>query len=284
VSGKPPVVVGDCRLWVLHDGILWDEPEAVFGRVPSSKWSNLVKPASDNRIALPVQGFLIQSQSELILVDTGFGRKGHVDPSLERADGDLLDDLMSIGFAPTDVTVVVNTHLHSDHAGGNTTRIGGRLEATFPRASYLIQRREWGAAKAPHPLHADLYHPDDFEPLQEAGRVRLLDGAQSITPEIACRPAPGHTLGHQVVLISSRTERFAIVGDLATQRWQLANPSWACPYDLLPALNMGSKQAIRLWLAGGAARVGFAHDDVVTWSGGRSARPFVATSVDGSTP
>ncbi len=265
MTATPDYAIGECRIWALEDGILWDDGGAIFGRVPRSVWSSLIKPTGDNKIALAVRGFLVQSGSQLIVIDAGFGRKDQRDPGLQRHDGDLLDAMTAKGFVPGDVTHVVNTHLHTDHAGGNTTFLRRRLVATFPRASYLVQRREWAAAHDPHPLHADLYHPDDFEPLAIAGRVHLLDGAASITPEVTCRPTPGHTPGHQVVLISSGAERLAIIGDLATLRWQLTDPLWVCPYDLMPAASVDSKRSVRDWLDAGSALVGFAHDDVMAW-------------------
>ncbi len=257
--------IGACRLWVLQDGWLTDDGGSVFGRVPKAIWSSLVS-SRDNQIELPVFGYLIESGQELILVDSGYGTKDELDPQLKRPDGDLLVSLARAGFDPEQVTIVLNTHLHTDHAGGNTRRHNGSILPTFPQATYVIQEREWASARSPHPLHADLYHGPDFEPLQASGNLRLLNGDSQLTDAVGCRLYPGHTPGHQIVVISSAGERGAIVGDLATLRWQLADPLWTCPYDLLPAINVDSKRRVLEWLdAGGSPMVAFGHDQPLFW-------------------
>jgi len=270
---EPNLAVGACRLWVLRDGLLTDDGGSVFGRVPKSIWSSLV-PSRDNEIELPIFGYLIESGRELILVDTGCGTKEGLDPQLHRPDGDLLVSLARAGFDPEQVTMVVNTHLHTDHAGGNTRRHNGSILPTFPNATYCVQQREWASACAPHPLHADLYHALDFEPLQASGNLRLLSGYSQLTEAVGCRLYPGHTPGHQIVVISSGSERGAILGDLATLRWQLADPLWMCPYDLLPATNVDSKRQVLEWLnADGSSMVAFGHDQPLSW-------PMAAEDVD----
>lgn len=253
--------IGKCRLWALGDGFLWDDAGSIFGRVPRTTWARLVDASPDNRIRLPVRAFLISSGSELILVDTGCGTKSGLEVGLDRPDGDLLAAMHRGGFGPGDVTVVINTHLHSDHAGGNTSEADGHQSPTFPRARYLIQRQEWETALDPHPLHGDLYRRDDYLPLAATGRVELLDGQSSVTAEVTCLPAPGHTPGHQIVRVVSGSARAVLVGDLATVRWQLLNPLWVCPYDLAPAESVAGKLALREWLGGAPAYVGYAHDE-----------------------
>ena len=261
----PVLDIGECRVWVLSDGLLTDDGGAVFGRVPKSVWSTLI-PSRDNQIELAIFGYLIESARELILVDTGCGTKEGLDPELQRPRGDLLDSMARAGFNPEQITMVVNTHLHTDHAGGNTRRHHGSIIPTFPNATYCVQEREWESACAPHPLHADLYHALDFEPLQASRNLRLLSGNSQLTEAVECRLYPGHTPGHQIVVISSGTERGAILGDLATLRWQLADPVWTCPYDLLPATNFDSKREVLEWLnANGSSVVAFGHDRPRSW-------------------
>ena len=163
-----------------------------------------VLPLCDGRIPgagagnglIPINAFLIRSMGRLILVDTGLGDKWLDDePDLVRADGSVVDGLRRAGVDPLDIHTVINTHLHVDHAGGNTAFDRTRVAiAAFPGANYVIQAAEWAFAASPGDWSA-LFRTDDFLPLAGTGRLRLVDGPTAITDEVQCVPRPGHTPG-----------------------------------------------------------------------------------------
>lgn len=271
VSSVRRVVVGACEVFALPDGCLLDRAGAVVGPVPARLWRSSADDGEDPIIRLPVYAFVVRSAKDVILVDTGCGEVPGPENDLMRPPGPVRRALHEIGLAAGDVTLVINSHLHSDHAGGNTIRRRGRWEPAFPNARYCIQRAEWAYSQNPAPLHRDLYREELSQPLAEAGVLRLLDGEVQLADSVRCLPAPGHTPGHQVVAVESEGSRALLLGDAATIRWQFLRPSWSCPFDLDPRVGTTTKQAIHRRLGGEPAWLGFAHDEVMVW-GPRHAR------------
>src|SRR5438093_13273134 len=155
----------------------------MFGIVPKVLWEKQ-KPADDrNRIAMDMNCLLIRDADHVVLVETGAGPKlnarqkeifGIEDPPR------LLDELRSLGVRADEVTLVVNTHLHFDHSGGNTYRDGDRIVPTFPRASYVFQRLEWEDALNANERTRGSYIADNYAPLDAAGRLELSDQSGDI--------------------------------------------------------------------------------------------------------
>jgi glyoxylase-like metal-dependent hydrolase (beta-lactamase superfamily II) len=179
---------------------------------------------------------------------------------LERPAGGLEASLARLGHSVDDVDIVINTHLHADHCGGNTRREGDELVARFPRAEYLVQRMEWADASHPDARTQGTYFPDNFAPLVAAGRMRLLHGDTRVTQHVRCVPTPGHTRGHQSVLVEAEGWKALIVADLASYAVHLAHTAWLTAYDVLPLENIGTKEHWRAWAAEVGAWLFFPHD------------------------
>jgi glyoxylase-like metal-dependent hydrolase (beta-lactamase superfamily II) len=253
--------IGDVEVVALSDGVLRADGGAVFGRVPRSVWADLDAPDTEGMIPLALNCYLIQAQGVSIVVDTGLGVKRlEEETDLDRPCGSMVDALHRIGIAEDSVDIVINTHLHVDHAGGNTFHREGRVVPVFPRARYVIQRREWNVARRPHPLHADLYELDDIAPLLRDDRIWFADGILPVAPGVRCVPAPGHTAGHQVVLIESAGEAAALLGDVALVRWHLAPQTRMSALDLAPKAAYSTKVRVLEWVARRAGVVGMTHD------------------------
>src|SRR5439155_5967132 len=107
--------------------------------------------------------------------------------------------LAAAGLEVGDITDVVLTHLHFDHAGGSTARAGERLVPRLPRARYHVQRRNWENARRPNLRERASYLPENFEPLMEAGVLTLWEGPQRPWPDFELFTAEGHTRGQQLV-------------------------------------------------------------------------------------
>ncbi|MCX6023305.1 MAG: MBL fold metallo-hydrolase [Chloroflexi bacterium] len=182
--------------------------------------------------------------------------------ALER-ETDLIANLGRLGVTPEDVDIVINTHLHSDHCGGNTRIVAGEPVPTFPRAEYLVQRAEWDDALAPNERTRATYFAENLAPLQERGLVRLLDGPAAVTAEVFCEPAPGHTRGHQAVWIRSRGKAAVCIGDMAQFRVQLERPVWTSAYDTAPLTSLETKKDLLRRAHDEGALVFFVHDDLV---------------------
>ena len=161
--------VGAVRMHLLSDGVFWSDGGAAFGVVPRVLWEKIVKPDAFNRIALELRSLLIESDDGLILVDTGHGlklsakRREQLGLTGQRR---LLDELADLGYRVDDVRMVINTHLHADHCGGNTILDAEeRLTPAFPNATYVVQRLELADATYPNERTRNAYFQENFLPL-----------------------------------------------------------------------------------------------------------------------
>ena len=246
--------LGSLEFAVLSDGIYRYDAGAVFGIVPRVIWERVVPPLDTrHRLELGLNCLLIRSESRLVLVDSGVGGKpGDRDSSSPAEDGTLLTALAAIDVAPTDITDVVNTHLHADHCGWNTLGTGAAGDPrrpTFPNATYHVAAREWDDANHPNARTRATYLERNLAPI--AGHLRLIDGDGAETPitrDVRFLAAPGHTHGHGVVALraggAATSESAVFTGDLAQHRVQLERTPWVSGLDLLPLVSMETKQLL----------------------------------------
>ena len=254
--------LGRFQVEIFSDGIFRLDGGAMFGVVPKVLWEKQ-KPADElNRVAMDMNCLLIRDAGRVVLVETGAGPK--LSEKQKRnfgVDGPprLLVELAARGVKPDEVTLVVNTHLHFDHAGGNTYRDGERLLATFPRASYVVQRREWEDALAPNERTRGSYVADDFAPLDAAGRLELVDEAVEILPGIRLDRIQGHTRGTQTVRVSDGKETLFFSSDFMPDRHHLPLP-WIPSQDLYPLDTLAAKKVILPRAIAEQWLVAFTHD------------------------
>jgi glyoxylase-like metal-dependent hydrolase (beta-lactamase superfamily II) len=248
---------------VIADGTFALDGGAMFGIVPRPVWEKEMVPDAAHRVRLGLNCLLVRAAGRIVLVDTGVGGKGDarfVERHAVRRDGGLPAALGRRGIGPEQVTDVINSHLHWDHAGGNTLREpDGGVRPAFPNAFYYVQRGELEAARASSPRTRGSYHEDDFEPLAAAGRLVLVDGEVEIAPGVRVIPAAGHLPHMQVVLIGSGAGATFFPADLVPTAHHLA-PAWGMGFDLEPLVVQRHK---RHWLERAARenwRVVFYHD------------------------
>ena len=174
---------------------------AMFGVVPKPLWERRIPADERNRIPLGMRCLLIEHDAGLVLIDTGAGNKESakfydiygIENSGVHGPTALEDGLRAAGHRPEDVKWVINTHLHFDHAGGNTYRDdGGEVRPSMPNARYVVQRGELEFATHTNERTAASYFPHNFAPLQAAGQLDLVDGEREILPGIRVMPTPGH--------------------------------------------------------------------------------------------
>jgi glyoxylase-like metal-dependent hydrolase (beta-lactamase superfamily II) len=168
----------------------------------------------------------VETPERLVLVETGLGNKENekfrdiygVDnaPSPGSGHPDRLQELVAeAGFRADEVELVVNTHLHFDHAGGNTYRDAeGQVRLAFPNARYVVQRGEWEWAHATNERTAASYLPDNYDPVMAAGRLELVEGDVEVAPGISVLRTPGHCPHHQSVLVRSGGETACFLADV----------------------------------------------------------------------
>ena len=225
--------LGHFHLDVVSDGTFWIDGGTVFGVVPRVIWEKLSPPDERNRIPLALKSLLIRTPEALVLVETGIGTKLSARDQKHHnfGRGTLVAELAEIGVRPEDVDFVIDTHLHFDHCGGNTVLEGGTPRPTFPRAKYVIQKREWEDATHADGLTQAGYDPADFAVLAETGQLRLIDGDVEIVPGVTCRLTGGHTRGHQMVLVHSHGLTACYPGDVMLSTMHI-KPNYITAYDL----------------------------------------------------
>jgi glyoxylase-like metal-dependent hydrolase (beta-lactamase superfamily II) len=256
--------IGDLEIHLVSDGQVWVDPGGPFGLVPRALYERVLPPSPDNLVPEMLTCLLLRSGGRTLLVDTGLGTRLDERSAdqwhLERPEGGLVDGLARHGVSPEQVDVVINTHLHSDHCAGNTVRRGEGVAPTFPRAEYLVQRMEWADASHPNVRTRATYFSDNFAPLLAEGRLRLLHGDEPITPHVRCVITPGHTRGHQSVLLSSGEWRGLFVSDMATFAVQMARAAWVTSFDVEPLENIATKLRWQHWALETGAWLFFIHD------------------------
>ncbi len=248
--------VGALRVHLISDGVFLSDGGAAFGVVPRPLWAKVVRPDAFNRIAMELRSCLIEADDGLILVDTGHGTKlsskrreqiGLASPFR------LLDELAGLGYRPEDVRMVINTHLHADHCGGNTVYTAdGRPAPAFPNATYVVQRLELADATYPNERTRNTYFPENFLPLTDlcdggAGALRVVSGDVRITPQVRVQVTPGHTRSHQVVVMESQGQTAVFLGDTAGFAVYLERLAWVPAFDVEPLVNIETKRGLRDW-------------------------------------
>ncbi|MEW6254115.1 MAG: MBL fold metallo-hydrolase [Planctomycetota bacterium] len=267
-ASAPPAAprydLGDCTVTLISGGRLKLDGGAMFGVIPKALWSRACPADEHNRIQLACNCLLVEwsGSDRRLIIETGHGPKHAakeqkifaIDPALW-----LLPSLAARGVDPASITDVVVSHLHFDHAGGLTCELDGRLVPTFPNARVYAQRREYEDACANFGVMTATYRPENFRPLEEAGTLRLLDGAGEIIPGVAALPTPGHTHGHHSIAVTGRDRTLVFGGDLMPTRHHLGAP-YNMAYDLLPLENRASKQRLLAALADHAGLLAIDHE------------------------
>jgi glyoxylase-like metal-dependent hydrolase (beta-lactamase superfamily II) len=272
--------VGRLRCFTLEGGRQKLDGGAMFGVVPKPLWSRRIQPDERNRIPLGLRCLLVEHPDGLVLIDTGLGNKEDqkfldiygVENRGSSGPTQLEDSLLDIGYRPEEVKWVINTHLHFDHAGGNTAlrrdggmaeREGGaEIELAFPNATYVVQQKELEFARHTNERTRASYLSHNFDPVDAAGRWKLIEGDVEVLPGISVRLTPGHVPFHQSVVIRDQDDTAVYLGDVMPTAAHLPLP-WIMGYDLEPLRTLESKRALVKEAAERSWRFVFEHDPVV---------------------
>jgi glyoxylase-like metal-dependent hydrolase (beta-lactamase superfamily II) len=265
--------IGSLRVHAIQAGGQKLDGGAMFGVVPKVLWQRKIEADDRNRIQLGMRCLLIEHESGLILIDTGAGNKEDskfydiygIDNQGAGNRTALEEGLAQVGVTPDDITLVIDTHLHFDHAGGNTyTTEAGELKPSFPKARYLVQRGEYASATNTNERTAASYFARNYVPLYEAGTLDLIDGDVEIVKGIWSRKTPGHTPHHQSIVIESGNERAIYLGDVIPTAAHLPLP-WVMGYDLEPLVTLETKRALLKQAMDEDWTLIFEHDASVAW-------------------
>ncbi len=256
--------IGDIEIDLISDGRIMSDPGGVFGLVPRALWSRIIEPDDQSQIVTDHRCLLVRAVGRIIVVETGLGTRLTSEQiarySLERPQGDLVEGLARLGVQPGGVDLVINTHLHADHCGGNTRFDGDRVVPTFPNAEYWVQRLEYADAAFPNERTRGTYFADNFAPLYRSGQMRLLDGETEVVPGMRCVVTPGHTRGHQSIVFERDGQAALYPSDLATMAVQFARLAWMTAFDVEPLVTLETKRTWQRWALQKDALLLFVHD------------------------
>ena len=238
---------GDFDLRLVNGGDFRLDGGAMHGVVPKTVWSRLVSCDDKNRCSYATNCLLIEGQGRRVLIETGNGDKfSPKEKDLYGIDHDrsVETNLAALGVEPASIDFVIMTHLHFDHSGGTTRRTASGHAPIFPRARHVIQAREWHDATHPHERNRASYLAENFAPLEDAGLVQRVEGEAEIAPGIRVIPTPGHTAGHQSVVISDgQGHTLVFFGDVIPTAVHLRLP-YIMGYDLDVVGTLETKRAL----------------------------------------
>lgn len=241
------MLLGDMDVRFVSGGGFRLDGGAMFGVVPKPLWEKKAPADERNRIRLNANSLLVRFGGKTILIETGNGTKWNDKLrdiyAIEPGDP-LVSSLEAGGVEPRDVDLVINTHLHFDHAGGGTRMENGRPVPAFPNAEYFVQLAE--VEHALHPTERDRasYFPENVLPITETKQWRMLEGNAEILPGISVERIPGHNADIQAVKLTGGGQTVVFVADLMPTRHHVSLP-WIMAYDLYPMQTLETK---RKWL------------------------------------
>jgi glyoxylase-like metal-dependent hydrolase (beta-lactamase superfamily II) len=256
------IEIGSLRVSLARAGVYWWDGGAFFGVVPKSLWNPLLPADEQNRVPAAFNCYVIETAAGRILIETGGGER-HDPKSRERMR--LPENSTSVPVDPAGIDVVLNSHLHWDHCGGNTIDTQSGVLPAFPNAQYFAQRGEWQHAHERLPRDAVSYRDVNYQPLIDIGRMTLLDGDTEIAPGIHMLVTPGHNRDMCIVLARSNSQTFCFWSDLIPTAAHV-HPTWVAAFDLYPLTTIENKtrlleQAVReQWWCG------FAHDPNIAFA------------------
>ncbi len=244
--------IGPYQITAIETGEFALDGGAMFGIIPKPLWEKRLSADPRNRIDMRMRVLLIRGEmkgkARILLVDTGMGNNwSEKERDIYRLDTtryDLVRGLAQQGVAPNDVTDVVLTHLHFDHAGGAVTKQSdGTLQLTFPKATHYVQKThlDWGLK--PTMKDRGSFRACDIEPLVASKQLVTLDGPQELFPGFRLRLTQGHTTGLQHPLITDGTTTLFYAADLLPTSAHIPIP-WIMGYDIRPLITAEEKQTV----------------------------------------
>ena len=242
------MLFGDYRIEVVPDTEFRLDGGAMFGVVPRNLWQKVAEPDEQNRVRLNMNCLFIETERERILIETGIGEKWSEKQAAlygitrERPFAESLKAIT--GYAPEDISIVVNTHLHFDHAGGNTRLDeAGRVIASFPNARYFVSRAELLHAERPHERDRASYLSENWRPVEETGQLELKMDEYEVAPGLRMETIAGHSRTMQCARLNRNDQTLFCFADLVPTRAHVP-AAWIMGYDLYPVETLEAKKRL----------------------------------------
>jgi glyoxylase-like metal-dependent hydrolase (beta-lactamase superfamily II) len=240
--------IGNYTVHVIQDAQFRLDGGAMFGVVPRKLWSQVCPPDDENRIRLNMNCVLVDTGAEKVLIETGIGDKWPAKHAgmygIERVRP-LAETLREqTGVSAEEITIVVNTHLHFDHAGGNT-RVdeSGKAVPAFPNARYFVSGAELDHAERPGERDRASYLPENWRPMIESGQLERKDSDYEVVPGLRMETIAGHNRSMQCWRLQRAGQTMFGFADLVPMRAHVRMP-WIPGYDLYPVESLEAKKRL----------------------------------------
>jgi glyoxylase-like metal-dependent hydrolase (beta-lactamase superfamily II) len=239
---------GAYRVEIIPDTEFRLDGGAMFGVVPRNLWSRSFPPDDQNRILLNMNCLFIDTGSDRVLIETGIGEKWSARQAAMYGitrKRSLEDSLRAIaGVEPEEISIVINTHLHFDHAGGNTRLDESGLPVpTFPNARYFVSRSELQHAENATERDRASYLPENWQPLQQSSQLELKDSEYQVLPGLQMETYAGHNRSMQCWRLQQDQRTMFGFADLVPTRAHIPFP-WIMSYDLFPLETLETKKRL----------------------------------------
>lgn len=255
------------KLNTINTGLFKLDGGAMHGVVPKSMW-NKVNPSDENNMCTwSMRCLLIESNSKLILIDTGMGTKqdakffSHFQP---HGEDNLISSIEKAGYSSENVTDVFLTHLHFDHCGGAISREGDQLVPTFKNARYWSHTLQWGSAMNPNAREKASFLKENIAPIQESGRLRFYDQDNSnyFQDIMEVKVVEGHTESMMLPLINYNGKKILFCADLIPSVAHISLP-WVMGYDMKPLNTLQEKELLLTQACDEQWLLFFEHDPLI---------------------
>jgi glyoxylase-like metal-dependent hydrolase (beta-lactamase superfamily II) len=275
--------IGKYEIHPIETGCFALDGGAMFGVVPRSLWERAHPPDEKNRITMSARALLLVGDGRKVLIDTGNGSKLSEKLRsiyrIETGGSSLTSSLARHNLKPEDITDVILTHLHFDHAGGSTVRAGDAVVPAFPNARYYVQRGQYEAALHPTERDRASFVPEDFRLLGDEGLLEFTEGEGEVLPGIEVKVFHGHTTALQAPYITDGRTSLLFCADLIPLAAHVSLP-WIMAYDLRPLVTLEEKRKTLEVAAEEGWILFFEHDPVqVSGRVKRGEKGFVLESV-----
>ncbi|MCX6165109.1 MAG: MBL fold metallo-hydrolase [Ignavibacteriae bacterium] len=259
--------IGDYKVYSIRTGLFRLDGGAMFGVVPKPLWSRTNPSDESNRIQMSTNSILLDNGKRKILIDNGIGyklaKKLNEIYAVDYSEFTLLDSLNKLNLKPEEITDVILTHLHFDHAGGSTYyNEEKQLRITFPNATHYVQKKHIEWAMNPTERDKASFFTNNFELLEQNKVLNLIDGEFKFDNLISLIPVNGHTRDMQIVKISDETNTLLYAADLIPMSAHIPLP-FIMGYDLFPLVTLEEK---RKYLSEAAQKdwiIFFEHDPLI---------------------
>lgn len=219
----------------------------MFGIVPKPLWTRERQADERNRMVLAAHCPLIKTGKHNILIDCGMGRKwNEKQRDIYAVDQrpQLIEELAGVGMKPSDITILVHSHLHLDHAGWNTQlNVKGEIEPVFVNARHVVERRELDVAHRPNEIQRGTYLAENIIPIDGDSGWDMFDETCEVVPGVTLFRTGGHTAGHCAVRIESGNQKALFIGEMMPTTSHRHLP-WIMAYDLFPLETLEVKRRL----------------------------------------